>query len=636
MASLDKIFFLLGLLCVLILPERTSSVALNSSVVDYGCEGCLQGQTIVAMYLANDYTINEAAKLKMESMGLTYDCNDPVKAVPECFAYSNWNKGVVGDLSNRIFSKLGAKVIVKTKANFTSQSKALYDGPSSFTRCVYEVAVKNVDVCIGNFWETNERRRLATFTSSFDLDAMFLVSAPKNGVGSGSTSDFNPSDLLAIFKPFTPAVWGITVAFFFATAVFMWILEAGIDTVNENFSHEDDQRWSISGFLMSLWLSFMGYVGGSHAHTATRWPSRMILLGYGFLLYITVSSYTANLASFMVNKASVPSLINSIADTGKKGVNVCVLDAMATLLYNFVPQEQVVGFDVIGPAIEGIYSGRCGAVVIGRDYYKQYILAEKISFNVCKDPSDTKGYEKCQNPAISSTKIELDCKCKDLTKDPTECTQDCPDYRKYCELLTIADSTFQVSVPTGFPVAREFVDHISAAIVNFRLDGTIDRLFKQYIDEKFVPVCTSNAESDSLALDLFSLAGTYVISGGLMVIGLVLGVIETFVKKKQASDSSDSNSQKEEEVPTGVARRGFEPEKEKRQELKELGMMDVDNDENGSVKKDIQLLSQKMSEILQELKDLKFQTENIQAKGSNHVADGGLVIASRMNDHRTG
>ena len=181
---------------------------------------------------------------------------------------------------------------------------------------------------------------------------MFLVSAPKNGVGSGSTTDFNPSDLLAIFKPFTPAVWGVTVAFFFATAIFMWILEAGVDTVNENFSHENDQLWNISGFFMSLWLSFMGYVGGSHAHMATRWPSRLILLGYGFLLYITVSSYTANLASFMVNKASVPSLINSIADTGKKGVSVCVLDAMASLIHNFVPQvRDAAAFSLLTPSI---------------------------------------------------------------------------------------------------------------------------------------------------------------------------------------------------------------------------------------------------------------------------------------------
>ena len=263
---------------------------------------------------------------------------------------------------------------------------------------------------------------------------------------------------------------------------------------------------------------------------------------------------------------------------------------------------------MIGPAIEGIYSGKCGAVVIGRDYYKQYIVAEKVNFNVCKDRSDPKGFEKCQDPAKKSTKIWLDCKCSDPTQDPSECKQDCPDYRKYCELVTIADTNFQVSVPTGFPVAREFVDHISASIVNFRLDGTIDRLFKQYIDEKYHPVCTSNVESDSLALDLFSLAGTYVISGGLMVIGLVMGVIEIVVnKKKQPSEESDSTSEREteEDVPLGVTKKAFELEKVKHQELKEFGLVDSADDENDNVRQQIQALNSKMSEVIHELRELK-------------------------------
>ena len=50
------------------------------------------------------------------------------------------------------------------------------------------------------------------------------------------------------------------------------------------------------GLLKSLWMSFMGYVNGGAPHAATSWASRIVLFGYCFFMYISVSSYTANLA----------------------------------------------------------------------------------------------------------------------------------------------------------------------------------------------------------------------------------------------------------------------------------------------------------------------------------------------------
>eukprot|EP01052_Picozoa_sp_SAG31_P008336 SAG31_NODE_419_length_15872_cov_21.857985_5_plen_279_part_00 len=37
---------------------------------------------------------------------------------------------------------------------------------SSFTRCVHEVAINETDLCIGNFWMTNERLLMTTFSGS--------------------------------------------------------------------------------------------------------------------------------------------------------------------------------------------------------------------------------------------------------------------------------------------------------------------------------------------------------------------------------------------------------------------------------------------------------------------------------------
>jgi hypothetical protein len=50
---------------------------------------------------------------------------------------------------------------------------------SSFTRCVYEIVYDKVDICIGDFWETTERRKLSSFTSALMQDTFRLITAPK-------------------------------------------------------------------------------------------------------------------------------------------------------------------------------------------------------------------------------------------------------------------------------------------------------------------------------------------------------------------------------------------------------------------------------------------------------------------------
>lgn len=72
--------------------------------------------------------------------------------------------------SDRILTSLGVNIVAMTRANFSAESAAQYTGVSSFTRCVYEVKVGKVDLCVGDFWEMPERRRLAPFTSSVALD----------------------------------------------------------------------------------------------------------------------------------------------------------------------------------------------------------------------------------------------------------------------------------------------------------------------------------------------------------------------------------------------------------------------------------------------------------------------------------
>jgi hypothetical protein len=68
---------------------------------------------------------------------------------------------------------------------------------------VWEVYLDNVDLCVGDFWQTTERRQLVPMTTSMAIDVFRLVA---RSTEEGATlSDFFAS----IFMPFDNNVWGL-------------------------------------------------------------------------------------------------------------------------------------------------------------------------------------------------------------------------------------------------------------------------------------------------------------------------------------------------------------------------------------------------------------------------------------------
>ena len=71
------------------------------------------------------------------------------------------------------------------------------------------------------------------------------------------------------------------------------------------------------GLVKSVWLGTMSYFSAGPSHVGTTWPAKIIMLGFIFFVYISVSSYTANLASFMITKATAALLVSSIGEIAK-------------------------------------------------------------------------------------------------------------------------------------------------------------------------------------------------------------------------------------------------------------------------------------------------------------------------------
>mmetsp|Transcript_47617 Transcript_47617/g.115965 ORF Transcript_47617/g.115965 Transcript_47617/m.115965 type:complete len:201 (+) Transcript_47617:278-880(+) len=144
----------------------------------YRCEECLATNSdgspryIRVFYLENAFAVvNKAATEAAKAANLGYSCGsccidrDGTKARPECFDADNWDEGWVAKVVHEAIDKLGVNVVALTPANFSAESNAVYQGGSTYEQCIVEVELGNVDLCVGTFWETTERRTRVMFTT---------------------------------------------------------------------------------------------------------------------------------------------------------------------------------------------------------------------------------------------------------------------------------------------------------------------------------------------------------------------------------------------------------------------------------------------------------------------------------------
>jgi hypothetical protein len=276
---------------------------------------------------------NPAANAMLLKSGLTYltACDNPAKAVPECFVAANWNHGWICEASAEIFSNLGYELVALTRANFTQASADLYKGGSSYTRCIYEIIAGNVDICVSDFWQTTERSKIISFTTGVDSDTMMLVTMPVGGAASlvkktFSYEDITLKNILGIFGPFVPEVWAVTVAFFAFGGILLWAVE-GIGQGNPEYKekYENPTYATIGGLVIAVYSGIMDYwLAGPTFLTVTSWPGRICVLGYGFFVFMTCTSYTANLVSFMSTVSVPPKAVKSLDHLVEIKVCVCV------------------------------------------------------------------------------------------------------------------------------------------------------------------------------------------------------------------------------------------------------------------------------------------------------------------------
>jgi hypothetical protein len=203
----------------------------------------------------------------------------------------------------------------------------------------------------------------------------------------------------------------------------------------------------------------------------------------------------------------------------------------------------------------------CVAAIIGKYEYKAFIEAQSASYTYCADEDDANQYSTCSAPVTTDPlKIDLNCKCSDPAKNPAkkggvmpanECPDECPDVHRHCNLMTVEDLDFSLSIPLSMPANEWIQDYFSAWIVTYKLNGVMDANFEEGIDSKYCKVCKQGVQveacenitaaaanstgaeeegggdcGETCPLFIGDMLGTYIIAGVIMFLGVLLRLFQ--------------------------------------------------------------------------------------------------------------
>jgi len=525
--------------------NATAGPSDSITVSDFRCSNCLfepfgDGfipRPIIMMVMANERSCNNLVAQKiLKKMGRTLDaCNFVKTAIPECFVAKNWDSGWVCQVTSEIFRDMGVEVIAKTKAN-TTVSTAVYSGPSSYTRCVYEVVLKQVDICVGDFWETAQRRSLTAFTASIDLDFMKLISMPQGG--SAAALDQSPwlddNSLLYIWAgPFALEVWVVCLVMTVFSAIMLWLVEFGFSNWQDPGAKKNKDHEGYWALPYKYYQSLLGTLhrpplrAGKYKdncrENAISWAGRIVIYGYGVFVFFTSTHYMAQSMKIYSQGGPEKKMSStSFADVPAAGKKMCLLDALYETVATKLPNANAYRLDDYGPVLEHVYKGRCDAAIVGKNEYQAYIAQARATFSVCDNPADPFGYSQCQDTKLKATPI-------DVIPSPEVCTEDCdPEMvRRYCPLRVVNDPNFFLDVPFAMPVAEWLNPYVSAWITQRKFAGTIKKAINQFLGGTDSNVCSGSYGAKPMPMD--KMYGVWIFATSVMVLGGLVSFVPRFI-----------------------------------------------------------------------------------------------------------
>jgi len=249
-----------------------------------------------------------------------------------------------------------------------SQRSRDFSTTSSFTACVHDVAIGNVDMCWANFWPTSSRRRMASFTATMYNDQFFVI-VPLSG---GATTFW--STMLKPFAPFTWDLWLVIIV------VFAFV---GVTLTVEN--QEGKINWwdflcteLPTAVLRGLNAYNLGEVPEVRLSTSGSWLTAFFV---GFTFQVLITGYTAVVTTTLMEQGATE--ITTLRDGMDRGFTFCANADMVPGLISLYPAlAQLIVNSPRGGSLAAMDNGVCYGALVHEDYWRaERLFGERSQCN---------------------------------------------------------------------------------------------------------------------------------------------------------------------------------------------------------------------------------------------------------------
>lgn len=217
---------------------------------------------------------------------------------------------------------------------------------SSYSACVWDTVIGNIDLCVGDFWDTSTRRSFGgIFVASVFQEGIYLYGT----VPHPEAPDFWGL-VGAPLEPFSGPLWAMLIGMSVLTGLAFCCFEDASSEAESPADHQHKQAGSMLSRCHSLcertwdniYGGLLGLVSGGVQIAPSTTSGKILVLGFSIFLTIVLASFTANTASFLVAKAVAAQTVANLDDALSKGVTLCAssgssINDLLTTLYPKFP-----------------------------------------------------------------------------------------------------------------------------------------------------------------------------------------------------------------------------------------------------------------------------------------------------------
>ena len=265
----------------------------------------------------------------------------------------------------RFFAAIAQEYNISWSVVPVSEESKAFSPSSSFTACVHELALNATDICVGNFWPTPSRRRIASFTSDIYSDDFHLVVRMANGT---STASGLAQYFSLMINPFDAATWFVLLLTILYFGAVMWLLEAGQN--QEDFP----ERAPLKGLALGMYKAFFAITTLDFRFTPSTFAGRLVLCVFSITSMLMVTFYSSQVTSNMVDERAMMTTVKSLDEAISRKFSFCMLAAIEGAVksrYKELDNERSHTVTNAQEVFNGLDSGLCKAGFVTADEWRK-------------------------------------------------------------------------------------------------------------------------------------------------------------------------------------------------------------------------------------------------------------------------